>query len=143
MDVLTPEQRRRNMAAIRGRDTKPEMIVRRLVKGLGFRFSKYAKRLPGRPDLVFSKRRKVIFVHGCFWHLHKCKYGMVVPATRRDFWQQKRQGNAQRDRKNRAALRKLGWGISVIWECQTKNPERLGRRISRFLNTPTRIQKHE
>ena len=142
-DVLTPEQRRRNMAAIRGRDTKPEMVVRKLVKGLGFRFSRYPKRLPGKPDLVFTKIRKIIFVHGCYWHLHDCKYGQVVPATNRKFWQEKRHGSALRDRRTRAALRKLGWSVSVIWECQTKDAARLERRISRFLSTPTKPSKHK
>src|SRR5687768_9553296 len=96
-DVLTKAQRSRNMAAIRGRDTGPEMRVRRLLHRLGYRYALHSKALPGKPDLVFRSRKKAIFVHGCYWHMHRCKYGRVVPATRTEFWQAKRKGNVNRD----------------------------------------------
>jgi DNA mismatch endonuclease, patch repair protein len=108
------------MAAIRSRDTKPEVRVRRVLHGMGFRFRLHRKDLPGRPDIVLPKFRTAIFVHGCFWHCHRCKYGSVVPATRADFWAAKRGGNVARDRRNRAALRRLGWRVVVVWECEVR-----------------------
>ena len=98
MDVHTPRQRSRNMAAIKGKDTRPEMVVRRMLHRLGFRYALHKNGLPGKPDLVFPSRRKVIFVHGCYWHIHDCRYGRVVPATRADFWRAKRRSNVERDR---------------------------------------------
>lgn len=124
MDVLTPEQRKHCMAAIRNKDTQPEMLVRRLVHSLGFRFRLHVKELPGKPDLVFSSKRKVIYVHGCFWHRHSCKKGISTPVTQQDFWREKLNGNKQRDRRNRRALAKLGWKALVVWECET-SPARL------------------
>lgn len=108
------------MAAIRSRDTKPEVRVRRVLHGMGFRFRLQRKDLPGRPDIVLPKFRTAIFVHGCFWHCHRCKYGSVVPATRAEFWAAKRGGNVARDRRNRAALRRLGWRVVVVWECEVR-----------------------
>ena len=136
-DVLTPEQRRRCMSAIRGKDTKPELVVRRMAHALGYRFRLHRKDLPGTPDLVFPRLAKVIFVHGCFWHLHRCPYGRVVAKTNPEFWRRKREGNAQRDRRTRRKLHELGWKVLVIWECQTK-PAHSGRllsRISSFLSS--------
>jgi DNA mismatch endonuclease, patch repair protein len=128
-DVHTPEQRSRNMAAIRCADTKPEMRVRRLLHLLGYRFRLHRKDLPGKPDIVLAKHRAVIFVHGCFWHCHSCRYGSVTPATRADFWAAKRASNVARDRRNKTALRALGWRVLVIWECETKDLERVERRL--------------
>src|SRR5579872_1111623 len=108
MDVHTVEQRSGNMAAIKGKNTKPEMMVRRLLHRMGYRYVLHSKKLPGRPDLVFPSRRQVIFVHGCFWHMHDCRYGNVVPATNREFWQTKRTGNVARDQLNTGALGNLG-----------------------------------
>src|SRR5262245_53740917 len=108
-DVLTGEQRRRNMAAIKGTDTGPEMKVRRLLHRLGYHYALHSKDLPGKPDLVFRSLKKAILVHGCYWHMHSCKYGRVVPATRTEFWQAKRQGNVERDCRTVAALASLGW----------------------------------
>lgn len=132
-DVLSPEQRRYNMSRIRGKDSKPEMVVRRLVHGLGYRYRLHHRDLPGCPDLVFTSRRKVIFVHGCFWHRHRCRYGRPMPATRRRFWQAKLEGNKARDAKNRRALRRCGWRVLVVWECQTKDLEKLADRLVAFL----------
>jgi DNA mismatch endonuclease, patch repair protein len=119
-DVHTREQRSRNMAAIRSANTRPEVRVRSALHSLGFRFRLHRKDLPGKPDIVLPKFHTAIFVHGCFWHCHSCKYGSVVPATRAEFWAAKRGGNVQRDRKNRAALRKLGWRVLVVWECEVR-----------------------
>lgn len=133
-DVHSARRRSRNMAAIKGKDTKPEMTVRRLVHGLGFRYSLHKKDLPGRPDLVFSSRKKVIFVHGCYWHMHDCRWGRVTPATRTEFWQMKRTGNARRDRTNHAALLCLRWEVLVVWECETRDLDALRSRLVAFLN---------
>lgn len=134
-DVLTKEQRHRNMANIKGKNTKPELIVRSLVHRLGYRYRLHQKGLPGKPDLVFSARRKVIFVHGCFWHMHECRYDVVKPTTNASFWETKRLSNVERDRKNRVALEQTGWQVLVIWECQTRSPEEsLGDIITSFLS---------
>lgn len=134
-DVLTPKQRSFNMSRIRGKDTKPEIIVRRLVHRLGYRFRLHQRKLPGCPDIVLARHRKVIFVHGCFWHMHNCRYGKVEPATRRKFWRDKLEANKERDRKNRHKLRSQGWGILTIWECQTKKQEKMISRVVDFLES--------
>lgn len=133
-DVLTPEQRSRCMAAIRGKDTKPEIIVRKVAHRLGYRFRLHYRDLPGIPDLVFPKLRKVILVHGCFWHMHTCRYGRVTPRTNAAFWQAKRTGNVSRDRRTIRALRKLGWDVLTLWECQTRDPTKLAERTAKFLD---------
>ncbi|HEX9983502.1 MAG TPA: DNA mismatch endonuclease Vsr [Thermoanaerobaculia bacterium] len=133
VDVHTKEQRSRNMAAIRGRDTKPEMTVRRLVHRLGYRFRLHRRDLPGRPDLVLPRHRAVIFVHGCFWHHHDCRYGRVVPATRAEFWRKKRDENVARDARNLAALHEQSWRVLVVWECWTRQPRDLESRLTTFL----------
>lgn len=126
-DTLTPAQRRKCMAAIRGKDTKPERIVRSIAHRLGFRYRLHAADLPGKPDLVFRSRRAVLFVHGCYWHMHRCKQGRSVPATNAEFWRAKREGNRRRDRRAVAALRRQGWTVLVIWECQTREPRRVAK----------------
>ena len=134
-DVHTPEQRSRNMSRIRSGNTRPELIVRSLVHRLGARFRLHVRTLPGKPDLVLPGRRKVIFVHGCFWHCHNCRYGRVKPATNAEFWRQKRQQNQDRDRRQRKALREDGWQVLVVWECWTRQPEqRLIPALQRFLD---------
>jgi DNA mismatch endonuclease (patch repair protein) len=132
-DVLTPAQRRKNMQRIRSKDTQPELLVRRLIHSLGFRYRLHARELPGRPDLVFRRRRKVIFVHGCYWHVHSCALGRVAPATNAEFWRSKRQGNVDRDARNLAALREAGWESLVIWQCELREVPSLTRRIRKFL----------
>lgn len=133
-DVLTPEQRSRNMAAIRGKDTRPEMIVRRMVHRLGYRYRLHVRTLPGNPDLVFPRLRKVILVHGCFWHMHACPYGRVTPRTRAEFWQTKRSGNVTRDRRTLGRLRRAGWTVLIAWECETNDVGKLSKRLERFLS---------
>jgi len=132
-DVLTPEQRHRNMVAIRGKDSKPEIVVRKLVHRMGFRFRLHRSDLPGKPDIVLPRHGAVIFVHGCFWHMHSCRYGKVVPKTNASFWKAKRESNVARDRRNMRKLRRDGWKVLVIWECQTRNLCRLTARLRKFL----------
>lgn len=132
-DVLTAEQRHKCMSRIRGRDTKPEVIVRRLVHRLGYRFRLHSSDLPGKPDLSLPRLRKVIFVHGCFWHMHYCRYGKVTPATNAGFWSRKRAGNRERDRRVLRSIRKAGWSAVVVWECQTKDRNKLALRLVEFL----------
>lgn len=121
IDVLTPEQRRRNMSRIHGRDTKPEMILRRGLHALGLRFRLHRKDLPGRPDLVFPRHSAVIQVHGCFWHGHECPI-FKWPATRAEFWKKKITGNRRRDRTVLEALHESGWRVLVVWECALRGP---------------------
>ena len=134
-DVLTSEQRSRCMSAIRDRDTAPELILRRLLHSLGYRYRVNDGHLPGKPDLVFPKRRKVIFVHGCFWHRHNCKSGRSLPSTRRQFWINKLQGNRRRDFRQASELRKKGWRVLNVWQCQLKRSklEKTLRRVISFL----------
>lgn len=132
-DKITAERRSQNMARIRSKDTKPEIRVRSLLHRLGYRFRLHGRHLPGTPDIVFSSRRKVIFVHGCFWHRHPgCKYA-YVPRSRSDFWQAKFKANAERDIRDQAQLAALGWSVLVVWECETRQPESLIRRLVEFL----------
>ncbi len=131
-DVLTRAQRSACMAAVRGRNTTPEMRVRRIAHRMGFRYALHRKNLPGSPDLVFSSRKKIIFVHGCFWHSHDCKAGQNVPASNRDYWTSKLERNARRDQRNMSLLQEDGWRILVVWECQTKDLE-FSERLLHFL----------
>ena len=134
MDQFNASQRSRIMSKVRGKDTGPELIVRRLTHKLGFRYSLNKKSLPGSPDLVFTSRRKVIFVHGCFWHQHPRCARSKPPSSRTDYWLPKLEANRQRDQRNVRALRKLDWKVLTIWECQLKNRERVCSRLSNFLN---------
>ena len=127
-------QRSFNMSRIRGKDTTPELIERRLLHSLGFRFRLHVAQLPGRPDIVLPKHAAVILVHGCFWHMHKCKYGKVTPKTNQSFWEQKRLGNVARDKQNQRRLRK-GWSVLTVWECETRDLERLFKKLRKFLGT--------
>lgn len=138
MDVLTRVQRSRNMAAIRGKDTGPERSIRRVLHTMGYRYVLHDRRLPGRPDLVFPRRRKVIFVHGCFWHMHKCKYGRVVPATNAEFWHNKRVGNVDRDARAIRALAAQGWHALITWECEIRDIDSLAQRLVAFLESEDR-----
>lgn len=120
MDKLTQEQRHRNMAAIRGKDTKPEILVRKFLFSRGFRYRLNHPRLPGHPDLVLRKYRTVIFVNGCFWHGHEgCKY-FRLPKTNIDFWKNKIEQNKERDKKEQCQLAAMGWHCITVWECQLK-----------------------
>lgn len=122
------------MRAVRSKDTAPELKVRRLAHALGFRFRLHRKDLPGSPDLVFSARRAVIFVHGCFWHGHDCKRGAREPKTNADYWRRKISRNKDRDAQVADALVGAGWRSLVIWECEMRDKEALARRIEKFLS---------
>jgi DNA mismatch endonuclease (patch repair protein) len=133
MDSLSPERRSENMRRILGKDTGPEIAVRRLVHRMGYRYRLHAKDLPGKPDLIFRSSKKVIFVHGCFWHQHQgCRHGRL-PLSRRDYWETKLSRNAARDRKHAIALQQLGWQLLIIWECEISQTERLIQRLQTFL----------
>lgn len=123
VDVLTQAQRKLNMSRIRGKDTKPEMLIRRGLHARGLRYRLHDRSLPGRPDLVFPKYHTAVFIHGCFWHAHGCALSKL-PATRQDFWRAKLAANAERDRKAVDALRVAGWRILVIWECALRGGAR-------------------
>lgn len=133
VDVLSQEQRSFNMSRIRNRDTRPEMIVRSIVHRMGYRYSLHKKDLPGKPDLVLVRHQKIIDVHGCFFHMHDCKYGSVIPATNANFWKNKRLSNVERDRRNMQALKRQGWKVLVVWECETKNASPLVKKLEKFL----------
>ena len=116
-DVLTAKQRQLNMSRIRGRDTKPEMQIRRGLHARGLRFRLHDRLLPGRPDLVFPKHRAAVFIHGCFWHAHRCKL-FKLPTTRHEFWKAKFEANVQRDRKAVQSLLSAGWRVLIIWNAR-------------------------
>lgn len=136
-DVHTTEQRSRNMAAIKGIDTKPEMRVRSLLFALGYRFRLHRKDLPGKPDIVLPKYKTAIFVHGCFWHCHDCRYGRVTPATRSTFWSTKRAGNVERDGRKRKELEEAGWRVEIVWECETRDDAKLRLLLEEKLDART------
>ena len=133
MDRLTKEQRSSVMAKIRAKNTKPEIYVRRLVHKLGYRFRLHRTDLPGKPDIVFVRLRKVIFINGCFWHAHQCKHGKRIPEANRSYWIQKRRKNFCRDRASTKALEKDGWFVLTIWECELTESRRLVHKIKHFL----------
>jgi DNA mismatch endonuclease (patch repair protein) len=129
MDVLTPKQRSRCMAAIKSKHTKPEVLVRILLRRMGYGYRLHMGGLPGRPDIVVPSKKLAVFVHGCFWHSHRCRYGRVIPATNAEFWRTKRMGNVRRDKRNSRVLRKNGWKVITVWECWTKKPDALRERL--------------
>ena len=137
-DVYPPAKRSAVMAQVKGRDTKPELIVRRLLWRLGARYRLHRKDLPGSPDIVLAGRRLVIFVHGCFWHGHDCARGARVPKANRDYWTAKVGRNRARDIETRAKLEAAGWRVEVIWECELKGAAALEARLRDLLTLPRR-----
>lgn len=134
IDTVSSKRRSDNMRAIRSSGMKPEMIVRRAVFALGYRYRLHCKDLPGTPDLVFRTRRKVIFVHGCFWHQHQgCSRGKRIPRSNVAYWQAKLDRNVKRDKMQLRSLRTKNWKVLIIWECQTKDVRKLRERLQRFL----------
>jgi DNA mismatch endonuclease (patch repair protein) len=132
---MLPEERSQRMALVRSIDTKPEMMVRRLVHGMGYRYRLHRRELPGTPDLVFPSRCAVVFVHGCFWHWHGGRCPLTrLPKSRVEFWKTKIRDNHARDARNRMMLKRLGWRVFVVWECELKNMESLAKRLRRFLD---------
>jgi DNA mismatch endonuclease (patch repair protein) len=137
MDTLTPAQRSERMSRVKGKGSGAERQVRSLVHAMGYRFRLHGASLPGKPDLVFTPRRKVIFVHGCFWHRHpdpNCRLARM-PKSRQDFWEPKLSGNRDRDSRNEAALAKLGWKVLTIWECQLQDTAFIENEIRTFLES--------
>ena len=143
MDIIAPAQRSVLMSRIRGKDTKPEVAVRRAAHALGYRFRLHRRDLPGSPDLVFPRLRKVIFVHGCFWHRHRgCRYA-YVPKSNPQFWATKFQSNVRRDEIALKRLRELGWKTLVIWECELSDASVLSSRLASFLGDQAQNNKQK
>jgi DNA mismatch endonuclease (patch repair protein) len=133
MDRLTPERRSALMARIRGKDTAPERVLRGALHRAGYRYRLHVKNLPGCPDLVFPKRKKVIFVHGCFWHAHRnCRLG-AMPKSNLKFWKPKLEGNRNRDKRNIRKLRSMGWQVLVVWQCKLGDPSSCLPKVTGFL----------
>lgn len=133
-DVFTKEKRSWLMGRIKGRDTKPENHVRSLIHKMGYRFRVHRKDLPGNPDIVLPRHKKIVFVHGCFWHGHKRCPRSKRPSTNEGFWNRKLNKNIERDKRFQRELRRLGWKLLVVWECETKKTDQLIRKLGRFLN---------
>ncbi len=133
-DIYSKQKRSEIMSKISGKETKPEILVRKFLFANGFRYRKNDKRYPGRPDIVLPKYKIIIFVHGCFWHGHNCSAGKL-PETRKEFWKNKIQGNIERDKKNKTELEKQGWKIIIIWQCELKNKKVKEKTLNELLNT--------
>lgn len=133
-DQFTSEQRSAVMRRVRSVNTCPELLVQQVVHRLGFRFGLHAQNLPGKPDLILKRQKKVVFVHGCYWHQHKCD-AAKRPATNQRYWNRKLDNNVQRDKRNIYLLRRQGWRVLTVWECELRNTERVERRLFRFLNS--------
>lgn len=133
LDRISVDQRSANMRRIRSKDTSPEMVVRRLVHGMGFRYRLHVQKLPGRPDLVFPRLKKIIQVQGCFWHQHSGCPQSHIPKSRIEYWRPKLTSNKRRDRNNDRALREEGWEVLTLWECELKNSAILSERLVQFL----------
>ena len=132
-DIVTPDVRSRMMAGIKGKDTKPELLIRKLLFAKGFRYRLHVKDLPGKPDLVFPRYRAVVFIHGCFWHRHgRCPLTRW-PKSKLEFWKPKLEANKKRDRKNLSKLHSMHWEVLVIWECEIRNRDSLIQRLRTFL----------
>jgi DNA mismatch endonuclease (patch repair protein) len=136
VDVHTRAQRSANMAAIRGEDTKPELRLRRALHARGYRFLIHVRSLAGKPDIVFTKRRAVVFVNGCFWHSHDCRYGRVTPATNTSFWMDKRGATVLRDARQHEQLIAQGWRVRAVWECELKDLKATTSELEKFLGPP-------
>jgi DNA mismatch endonuclease (patch repair protein) len=133
VDTLTAKQRSKRMSMVRCKNTEPEKAVRRIASALGHKYRLHLRDLPGAPDLVFVSKRKVVFVHGCFWHQHKCAAGNRIPKSRINFWRTKLEGNVLRDNRILSKLRRDGWRVLVIWECQIRDETKTAARLKRFL----------
>ena len=134
MDHVTPQVRSQIMRKVKGKNTKPEMAVRRLLHGLGYRYRLHRKDLPGKPDIVFPSLKKVVLVHGCFWHRHPDCRWTTTPKTRKKFWKSKFDANVKRDRKAVYELRRKGWDVLIVWQCQTNEVEALYESLTEFLS---------
>lgn len=134
MDNLDPLRRSKNMRRIRSKNTKPELVVRKIVRSLGFTgYRIHRKDIPGKPDLAWIGRKLAIYVHGCFWHGHNCKEGVRKPKSRADYWISKIERNRQRDHTQQVTIESLGWRVLVIWECELRNGNEVATRIKHFI----------
>lgn len=127
------KQRKRIMQAVKCKDTKPEKTIRSILSNLGYRYRLQGKDLPGCPDLIFRRKKKAIFVNGCFWHGHQCPRGKRIPKNNKDYWVKKISGNVQRDAKNGQELAALGWKVLIVWECEIRNQDALKKQMIDFL----------
>ncbi len=134
-DQFTKAERSQIMRAVKSKNTVPEILVRKIVHRLGYRFRLHRCDLPGTPDIVLPGLRKIINIHGCFWHLHTCRHGQTAPRNNAKYWQQKRLRNAARDRATLRQLRHQRWRVLTLWQCQLKNPSSVARRIKNFLES--------
>ena len=137
LDVHSPAQRSLNMRRIRSSGTKPELLVRRLLHAEGYRYVIHVRGLPGTPDVVFTRRKKAIFINGCFWHSHTCRFGRVTPKTNYEFWQAKRAATVARDARQLLAMNCMGWSVLTVWECETRDSLALRELLVGFLGHPT------
>lgn len=143
VDTLTPEERSERMSRVRAQGTKPEMKLRRLIHGMGFRYRLHCRDLPGKPDLVFPGRRSIIFMHGCFWHRHEGCGLARLPKSKRAFWSAKLEANKERDQKNISTLEAAGWRVLVIWECQLRDEGEVREVVKEFLTNYKRENNNE
>ncbi|SRR5229473_6918695 len=139
-DILSRIERSTRMRRVRQKGTAPELAVRRMILDLGLRYRLNVRHLPGSPDIVFPKLRRVVFVHGCFWHAHRCRQGRK-PSSREEYWLPKLEKNRRRDRRKQRLLKVAGWGTLVVWQCDLKKPSALARRLARFLDAPLEPSK--
>jgi DNA mismatch endonuclease (patch repair protein) len=133
MDRLTPEKRSALMRNVKAKHTTPELTVRSMLHRMGFRFQLHRKDLPGKPDIVFPSRKKIVLVNGCFWHGHDCRYGRL-PKSKLDFWEPKIEGSRARDVRNIENLRNLGWDVLTVWQCETRDPASLEQALTSFID---------
>ncbi len=133
-DIYSPKKRSEIMSKISGKETKPEILVRRFLFARGFRYRKNVKILPGKPDIVLPKYKTIVFIHGCFWHGHNCPAGKL-PETRKKFWQKKINGNIERDKRNKSELESMGWRVITIWQCELKNKKIRNKTLENLENT--------
>lgn len=141
VDRVSPAIRSRIMASVPGKSTKPEILVRSIAHSMGYRFRLHRRDLPGKPDIVFPGRKSLVFVNGCFWHGHECKREKM-PKSNKPFWDDKIKNNRLRDERVLSELKTLGWKVLTIWECETKDPEIVKRKLSEFLGTPNRPDRN-
>ena len=134
VDTVSPEVRSRIMARVKSKDTRPELLLRRLLHGLGYRYRLHRRDLPGRPDIVFPSRKKVVFVNGCFWHSHSGCPRATRPVANREYWLAKLKNNSERDERNLSLLEESGWQTATVWECQLADLEAVAQRMTKFLD---------
>lgn len=136
-DIFSKSKRSEIMSRVRSENTKPELIVRSFLHRIGFRFRLHVRELPGNPDIVLPRHKKVIFVHGCFWHRHKGCKKTTTPKSHKAFWENKFEYNVNRDARNRSRLRRLGWKVLIVWECELRDESKMSEKIVKFMSQPS------